>query len=130
MGMVSIMQCMLEVLGLVLSGSVLLLLILVEICCVVRIVGYQVLYLVEKNIIIYKILIFVVFENVIKVYVVIGGSINVMIYFLVIVYEFGWELKFELFDWINNEIFYLINIQFSGEYVIEMMWFVGGVLMV
>ncbi|MDI5829660.1 dihydroxy-acid dehydratase, partial [Salmonella enterica subsp. enterica serovar Kentucky] len=42
----------------------------------------------------------------------------------------GWELKPELFDRINNEIPYLTNIQPSGEYVTEMMWFAGGVPMV
>ncbi|MEA7543804.1 dihydroxy-acid dehydratase, partial [Salmonella enterica subsp. enterica serovar Montevideo] len=36
----------------------------------------------------------------------------------------------ELFDRINNEIPYLTNIQPSGEYVTEMMWFAGGVPMV
>ncbi len=38
------------------------------------------------------------------------------------------ELKPELFDRIQpNEIPYLTNIQPSGEYVTEMMWFAGGV---
>ncbi len=53
-----------------------------------------------------------------------------MIHLPAIAHELGWELKPELFDRINNEIPYLTNIQPSGEYVTEMMWFAGGVPMV
>ncbi len=53
-----------------------------------------------------------------------------MIHLPAIAHELGWELKPELFDRINNEIPYSTNIQPSGEYVTEMMWFAGGVPMV
>lgn len=101
-----------------------------EIRRVARTAGHRALYLAEKNITTHKILTPAAFENAIKVHAAIGGSTNAMIHLPAIAHELGWELKPELFDRINNEIPYLTNIQPSGEYVTEMMWFAGGVPMV
>lgn len=130
MGTASTMQCMSEALGLALPGSALLPSTLAEIRRVARTAGHQALYLAEKNITTHKILTPAAFENAIKVHAAIGGSTNAMIHLPAIAHELGWELKPELFDRINNEIPYLTNIQPSGEYVTEMMWFAGGVPMV
>ncbi|MFQ5727112.1 MAG: dihydroxy-acid dehydratase, partial [Salmonella enterica] len=123
MGTASTMQCMSEALGLALPGSALLPSTLAEIRRVARTAGHQALYLAEKNITTHKILTPAAFENAIKVHAAIGGSTNAMIHLPAIAHELGWELKPELFDRINNEIPYLTNIQPSGEYVTEMMWF-------
>ncbi len=82
----------------------------------------------EKIITTHGILTPAAFENAIKVHAALLVARNAMIHLPAIARELRMGLKPELFDRINNEITYLTNIQPSGEYVTEMMWFAGGVL--
>lgn len=130
MGTASTMQCMSEALGMALPGTALIPSTIAEIRRMARAAGQQALYLAEKGITSGQILTQAAFANAIKVHAAIGGSTNGLIHLPAITHELGWELKPEVFDRINHEIPYLANIQPSGQYVTELMWFAGGIPLV
>lgn len=130
MGTASTMQCMSEALGLALPGSALAPSTMSEIRRIARKAGHQALYLAEQGITTTKILTPAAFENAIKVHAAIGGSTNALIHLPAIANALGWELTADVFDRINNETPYLTNVQPSGKYVTELLWFAGGIPMV
>lgn len=130
MGTASTMQCMSEALGMALPGSALMPATLAEIRRMSRMAGHQVLALAAKGITASKIMTRASVENAIKVHAAIAGSTNALIHLPAIAHELGWELEPETFDKASREIPYLTNIQPSGKYVTEMLWFAGGIPMV
>jgi dihydroxy-acid dehydratase len=130
MGTASTMQCMSEALGMALPGNALAPATMSEIARYARLAGQQALKLAEKGITTRKILTKAAFENAIKVHAAISGSTNALIHLPAIAHELGWELKPDVFDRINHEIPYLTNVQPSGRYVTELLWFAGGIPMV
>jgi dihydroxy-acid dehydratase len=130
MGTASTMQCMSEALGVALPGSALMPATMSEIRRNARRAGRQILRLAEQGITAAKILTKEAFENAIKVHSAIGGSTNALIHFPAIAHELGIEIDPEMFDKASREIPYLTNIQPSGKYVTELMWFAGGIPMV
>ncbi len=130
MGTASTMQCMSEALGMTLPGSALMPSTFAEIRRISRVAGGQILKLAAKGITASKVLTRASFENAIKVHAAIAGSTNAMIHFPAIAHELGWVLEPEMFDCASREIPYLTNIQPSGKFVTEMLWFAGGIPMV
>lgn len=130
MGTASTMQCMSEALGLALPGSALAPSTMAEIGRMARTAGHRVLHLAEQGITSGQILTKAAFENAIKVHTAIGGSTNALIHLPAIAHAMGCELSPDVFDHINHEIPYLTNVQPSGQYVTEMLWFAGGIPMV
>ncbi len=67
------------------------------------------------------------FENAIKVHAALSGSTNALLHLPAIAHELDIEIDAQLFDRINREVPYLVNVQPSGKHVSEMVWYAGGV---
>lgn len=130
MGTASTMQCMSEALGLALPGTALVPATFMEIQRNARIAGKKIMELVEKGIDATQILTRSAFENAIKVHAAIGGSTNATLHLPAIAHELDIEIHPRLFDQIGQKIKYLTNIQPSGEYITEMLWYAGGIPMI
>jgi len=130
MGTASTMQCMSEALGMALPGSALAPSTMSEIARNARAAGQYALKLAANGITSGQILSRSAFENAIKVHAAISGSTNALIHLPAIAHALGWELSPDVFDRINHEIPYLTNVQPSGRYVTELLWFAGGIPMV
>lgn len=130
-GMVGILQVVVEVLGLVLLYFVLVLfgqVVWLEIVCQLVCVVSE---LDSCGIIMWDIFFDKVIENVMVIYVVFGGFINLLLYILVIVYVVGCMiLDVEYWMCINCKVLCLVSVLFNGldYYLIVCVFFVGGVL--
>ena len=127
MGTASTMQCMAEALGMALPGSALAPASLFEIRRLARRAGRQILQLSQKGIRPSDILTNEAFENAIKVHAALSGSTNALLHLPAIAHELGIEIDAELFDRINRQTPYLVDVQPSGKHVSEMVWYAGGV---
>jgi dihydroxy-acid dehydratase len=127
MGTASTMQCMAEALGMALPGSALAPVSLFEIRRLARRVGRQIMQLSQKGIRPADILTPEAFENAIKVHAALSGSTNALLHLPAIAHELGIDIDAQSFDRINRETPYLVDVQPSGKYVTEMVWYAGGV---
>ncbi len=127
MGTASTMQCMAEALGMALPGSALAPASLFDIRRMARHAGHRILDLVQKGIKPSDILTEAAFENAIKIHAALSGSTNALLHLPAVGHELGIDIEAALFDRINREIPYLVNVQPSGEHVSEMVWYAGGV---
>jgi dihydroxy-acid dehydratase len=127
MGTASTMQCMSEALGMALPGTALAPASLFEIRRLARRAGRQIMKLSQKGLTPRDILTQAAFENAIKVHAALSGSTNALLHLPAIAHELGIALNAQLFDRINREVPYLVNVQPSGKYVSEMVWYAGGV---
>jgi len=130
MGTASTMQCMSEALGMALPGTALMPATFMDIRRMSRIAGKKIMELASKNITARTVLTKDAFLNAIKVHAAIGGSTNALIHLPAIAHELDFELDPKLFDTLGQEIKYLTNIQPSGKYVSELLWFAGGIPMI
>ncbi len=127
MGTASTMQCMSEALGMALPGSALSPVSMQDIRRLARQAGRQVMNLAEKGIKPSDIMTRAAFKNAIKVHAAISGSTNALIHLPAIAYEGDLEVDAELFDKANREIPLLMDIQPSGKYLTELVWYAGGI---
>jgi dihydroxy-acid dehydratase len=127
MGTASTMQCMAEALGMALPGTALAPASLFEIKRLARRAGRQIMNLSKKGLKPSDILTPAAFENAIKVHAAISGSTNALLHLPAIAHELGIEIEAHLFDRLNRETPYLVNVQPSGKHVSEMVWYAGGV---
>jgi dihydroxy-acid dehydratase len=67
------------------------------------------------------------FENAIKVHAALSGSTNALLHLPAIAHELGIDIDAQSFDRINRETPYIVDVQPSGKYVTEMVWYAGGV---
>jgi len=127
MGTASTMQCMAEALGMALPGSALAPVSLFEIRRLARRAGRQIMQLSQKGIRPADILTREAFENAIKVHAALSGSTNALLHLPAIAHELGIDIDAQSFDRINRETPYIVDVQPSGKYVTEMVWYAGGV---
>jgi len=127
MGTASTMQCMAEALGMALPGSALAPASLFEIRRLARQAGRQIMALAQKGLKPSDILTKEAFENAIKVHAALSGSTNALLHLPAIAHELGIEIQADLFDRINRETPYIVDVQPSGKHVSEMVWYAGGV---
>jgi dihydroxy-acid dehydratase len=127
MGTASTMQCMAEALGMALPGTALVPASLFDIRRLARQAGRQVMQLAQTGLKPSDILTQAAFENAVKVHAALSGSTNALLHLPAIAHELGIEIDAQLFDRINREIPYLVNVQPSGKHVSEMVWYAGGV---
>jgi len=127
MGTASTMQCMAEALGMALPGTALIPASLFDIRRLARQAGRQIMQLAQNGLKPSDILTKSAFENAIKVHAALSGSTNALLHLPAIAHELGIEIDAQLFDRINREIPYLVNVQPSGQHVSEMVWYAGGV---
>ena len=127
MGTASTMQCMSEALGMAMPGAALSPVSLQDIHRLAREAGRQVMRLADKGIRPSDIVTAAAFENAIKVHAAISGSTNALIHLPAIAFEVGVPLEGDLFDQANANIPLLVDIQPSGAYLSELVWYAGGI---
>jgi len=126
LGTANTMQVMSEALGLALPGT----------ACVPSVGGYlkhsadmageRVVRMVEEDLRPAAILTRKAFENAIIVHAAIAGSTNALMHIPSIAYECGIDIEPELFDRINREVPYILNVKPSGKYAVEYFYYGGG----
>ncbi len=127
MGTASTMQCMSEALGLALPGNALTPTSLKQLGRTARRAGHAAAALMRRGVHARDILTQAALENAIKVHSAMAGSTNAMLHLPAIAHECGIELDVGLFDTASRTVPYLTNVQPSGQYLTEPLWFAGGV---
>lgn len=127
MGTASTMQCMAEALGMALPGTALAPASLFEIRRLARKAGRQIMKLSQDGLKPADILTPAAFENAIKVHAALSGSTNALLHLPAVAHELGIEIDAQLFDRLNRETPYLVDVQPSGKHVSEMVWYAGGI---
>jgi dihydroxy-acid dehydratase len=127
MGTASTMQCMAEALGMALPGTALAPASLFEIRRLARQAARQIMKLSKEGLKPADILTPAAFENAIKVHAALSGSTNALLHLPAVAHELGIEIEAQLFDRLNRETPYLVDVQPSGKHVSEMVWYAGGV---
>lgn len=126
MGTASTMACMVEALGLTLSGASAIPAADSRKKVMAQLSGRRIVEMVKENLTIDKILTRQAFENAIKVNAAVGGSSNFIIHLLAIAGRVGVDLNLEDFDTIGSHIPLLVNLMPSGKYLMEDFYYAGG----
>ena len=126
MGTASTMACMVEALGLTLSGAAAIPAADSRKKVMAQLSGRRIVQMVKENLTIDKILTREAFENAIIVNAAVGGSSNFIIHLTAIAGRIGVELNLEDFDTIGSKIPLLLNLMPSGKYLMEDFYYAGG----
>jgi L-arabonate dehydrase len=126
MGTASTMACMVESLGLTLSGVSAIPAADSRKKVMAQLSGRRIVEMVKENLTIDKILTREAFENAIKVNAAVGGSSNFIIHLTAIAGRIGVDLKLEDFDILGSKIPLLLNLMPSGKYLMEDFYYAGG----
>jgi dihydroxy-acid dehydratase len=126
MGTASTMACMVEALGLTLSGAAAIPAADSRKKQMAQLSGRRIVDMVRENLTIDKILTREAFENAIKVNAAVGGSSNFIIHLLAIAGRMGVPLDLEAFDLLGSKIPLLLNLMPSGKYLMEDFFYAGG----
>lgn len=126
MGTASTMACMVESLGLTLSGAAAIPAADSRKKQMAQLSGRRIVDMVRENLTIDKILTREAFENAIVANAAVGGSSNFIIHLLAIAGRIGVQLDLEDFDTIGSKIPMLLNLMPSGKYLMEDFYYAGG----
>ncbi|HEX5153986.1 MAG TPA: IlvD/Edd family dehydratase [Parafilimonas sp.] len=126
MGTASTMACMVESLGLTLSGAAAIPAADSRKKVMAQLSGRRIVEMVKENLTIDKILTREAFENAIKVNAAVGGSSNFLIHLMAIAGRIGVDLKLDDFDTLGSNIPLLLNLMPSGKYLMEDFYYAGG----
>lgn len=126
MGTASTMACMVESLGLTLSGASAIPAADSRKKVMAQLSGRRIVEMVKEDLTIDKILTREAFENAIKVNAAVGGSSNFIIHLTAIAGRIGVDLKLENFDTLGSKIPLLLNLMPSGKYLMEDFYYAGG----
>ncbi|MCX6319002.1 MAG: dihydroxy-acid dehydratase [Bacteroidetes bacterium] len=126
MGTASTMACMVEALGLTLSGAAAIPAADSRKKVMAQLSGRRIVEMVKEDLSIDKILTREAFENAIMINAAVGGSSNFIIHLMAIAGRIGVELKLEDFDTIGSKIPLLVNLMPSGKYLMEDFYYAGG----
>ena len=88
--------------------------------------GGRIVEMVEEDLTVSKILTRDAFENAIRVNAAIGGSTNAIVHLLAIAGRVGVQLRLDDFDDLIRDVPFLVNLQPSGEYLMEDFYYAGG----
>src|SRR3954447_14063695 len=126
MGTASTMASMVEALGVALPGNAAIPAVDSRRYRQAQLTGRRIVEMVEEEMVLSKILTRAAFENAIRVNAAIGGSTNAVIHLLAIAGRIG--VKLELGDWdkLGSELPCLLNLQPSGQYLMEDFYYAGG----
>ena len=127
MGTASTMASMVESLGLSLPGNAAIPAPDTARKVMAQLSGLRIVKMVEEDLTLNKILIREAFENAIKVNAAIGGSTNFVIHLLAIAGRIGVPLSLDDFDIHSKDIPLLANLQPSGNYFMEDLYYAGGI---
>ncbi|HMI05768.1 MAG TPA: IlvD/Edd family dehydratase [Pedobacter sp.] len=126
MGTASSMACMVESLGLSLPENAAIPAADSNRKVFAQFSGRRIVEMVKEDLKPSDILIREAFENAIKVNAIIGGSTNFVIHLLAIAGRVGVDLHIDDFDRYSNNLPLLANLQPSGEYFMEDLYYSGG----
>jgi dihydroxy-acid dehydratase len=126
MGTASTMACMVESLGLSLPGNAAIPAADSRRKTLAQLSGLRIVEMVKKNQTLSTILTREAFENAIMVNAAIGGSTNFVIHLLAIAGRIGIPLELADFDRLSAGIPLLANLQPSGQYFMEDLYYAGG----
>lgn len=126
MGTASSMACMVEALGLSLPGNAAIPAADARRKVLAQMSGLRIVEMVKENLRLSDILTRKAFENAIKVNAAIGGSTNFVIHLLAIAGRIGVPLTLDDFDPLCRDIPLIANLQPSGKYFMEDMFYAGG----
>lgn len=126
MGTASSMATMMEALGLTLPGASSIPAADSRKKTMAQLSGRRIVEMVNENLTLSRILTRDAFENAIVVNAAVGGSTNVIIHLIAIARRIGVKLELEDFDRIGSEIPLLVNLHPSGEYLMEDLFYAGG----
>ena len=126
MGTASTMACMVESLGMTLSGAAAIPAVDSRKKVLAHLSGRRIVEMVKEDLKISKILTREAFENAIKVNAAVGGSTNFIIHLTAIAGRIGVELNLKDFDDLGSKIPMLLNLMPSGKYLMEDFYYAGG----
>ena len=126
MGTASTMASMVEALGLGLPGNAAYPAVDGRRNVLARNAGRRIVQMVKDDFKLSDILTREAFENAIKTLAAIGGSTNAVIHLLAIAGRVGFELKLEDFDRLASELPCILNLQPSGQHLMEDFCYAGG----
>ena len=127
MGTASTMASLVEALGIGLPGNAAYPAVDGRRNVLAREAGRRIVDMVRKDITISQILTRQAFENAIKTLAAIGGSTNALIHLTAIAGRLGVQLELDDFDRLGSRMPCLVNLQPSGEYLMEDFCYAGGV---
>src|SRR6187455_1933703 len=126
MGTASTMACMVESLGMCLSGAAAIPAVDSRKKVLAQRSGRRIVEMVKEDLRISKILTRKAFENAIKVNAAVGGSSNFIIHLTAIAGRIGVDLKLDDFDKLGSKIPLLLNLMPSGKFLMEDFYYAGG----
>jgi L-arabonate dehydrase len=126
MGTASSMACMVESLGLSLPGNAAIPAADSRRKVLAQLSGLRIVQMVKEDLKLSDILTRNAFENAIKVNAAIGGSTNFVIHLLAIAGRIGVPLELKDFDALSKNIPLIANLQPSGKYFMEDLFYAGG----
>ncbi|HCC68726.1 MAG TPA: dihydroxy-acid dehydratase [Nitrospiraceae bacterium] len=120
------MACVIEVLGMSLTGCATSLAVSSKKRRLAFHSGQQIVKLVEKGIVPGKIMTLEAFENAIRVDMALGGSTNTVLCILAIAHEAGIKLPLDLFDKISKDTPHITDMLPGGKHYLEDLEYAGG----
>jgi L-arabonate dehydrase len=126
MGTASTMACMVESLGMSLSGGAAIPAVDSRRKRIAQLSGRRIVEMVKEDLKMSKILTRSAFENAIKVNAAIGGSSNFVIHLTAIAGRMGVELNLDDFDNIGSKMPLLLDLMPSGKFLMEDFYYAGG----
>ncbi len=126
MGTASTMASMVEALGVSLPGNAAIPAVDARRARQAQLTGRRIVGMVHEDLRLSKILTRHAFENAIKVNAAIGGSTNAVIHLLAIAGRIGVKLELDDWDRLGSELPCLVNLQPSGQYLMEDFYYAGG----
>ncbi len=126
MGTASTMACMVESLGLSLPGNAAIPAADSRRKVLAQMSGIRIVEMVKENLRMSDVLTREAFENAIMTNAAIGGSTNFVIHLLAIAGRIGVKLDLTDFDKLSKNIPFIVNLQPSGKYFMEDLYYAGG----
>jgi len=126
MGTASTMASMVEALGIGLPGNAAFPAVDARRNVIARMAGRRIVEMVEEDLVMSKILTRAAFENAIRANAAIGGSTNAVIHLLAIAGRCGVKLELDDWDRLGHDLPCLVDLQPSGQYLMEDFCYAGG----
>jgi L-arabonate dehydrase len=126
MGTASTMASMVEALGVGLPGNAAIPAVDGRRNVVARMAGRRIVQMVEEDLVLSKILTRAALENAIRINAAIGGSTNAVIHLQALAGRVGVPLTLEDWDALGHDLPCLVDLQPSGQYLMEDFYYAGG----
>jgi L-arabonate dehydrase len=126
MGTASTMASMVEALGVSLPGNAAIPAVDSRRYRLAQLSGRRIVEMVREDLVLSKILTRQAFENAIKANAAIGGSTNSVVHLLAIAGRLGVKLELEDWDKYGSQLPCLVNLQPSGQFLMEDFYYAGG----